>query len=172
MSRLGYNESGKDFAGPEDGRGTFRCPRVRKRRVIAGFRAEAGMVKMKGRVVTKEQVDAGPEANEGLGRPRLGELLQELRGLLQQLYGEKLRGLYLYGSHARQEADPESDVDVIIVLKDFGDYWEEVQRTGSIISDLSLKYDVSISPVRLREVDWLTEDSPFLNSARREAIAL
>lgn len=83
-----------------------------------------------------------------------------------------MRGLYLYGSHARREADPESDVDVLIVLKDFEDYWEEVQRTGSIISALSLKYDVSISPVRLREVDWLTEDSPFLNSARREAIAL
>jgi len=96
----------------------------------------------------------------------------ELKRRLQAVYGSNLRGLYLYGSHSRGEADSESDLDILIVLRDFHDYWEEIQRTGSIISDISLKYEVSISPVRIREAEWKNEDSPFLNEVRKEAVAL
>jgi type I restriction enzyme S subunit len=99
-------------------------------------------------------------------------LLKELKEALYQVYGENLRGLYLYGSYANRRQDLESDVDVVIVLKNFTDYWEEVQRTSPIISELSLKYNVSISPVRLYESDWLQGDSPFLRSVRKECISL
>lgn len=103
---------------------------------------------------------------------RINMLLRELKEALTQIYGANLRGLYLYGSYARQEEDLESDVDVLIVLRDFMDYWEEVQRTGPFISELSLKYNVSISPVRVREKNWLEEESPFLNCAREECLSL
>jgi hypothetical protein len=43
---------------------------------------------------------------------------------------------------------------------------------GPIIAELSLKYDVSISPVRIREAAWLQEDSPFFNNLRKECIPL
>ena len=99
-------------------------------------------------------------------------LIRELKETLWRIYGENLRGLYLYGSYVRRREDAESDVDVAIVLKDFRDYWEEVQRTGQVISDLSLKYDISISPIRIRETDWIQEDSPFLNNVRKECIPL
>jgi predicted nucleotidyltransferase len=98
------------------------------------------------------------------------QLLQELKEALSDIYGENLSGLYLYGSYATHEEDPESDVDVAIVLKDFDDYWEEIQRTGSIISELSLKYHVSISPVRVREADWVQGDSPYLHAVQKECV--
>lgn len=60
-----------------------------------------------------------------------------------------------------QVEDLESDVEVIIVLKDFSDYWGGVQRTSHIVSELSLKYEISISPVRVGEVNCIQEDSPF-----------
>jgi len=100
------------------------------------------------------------------------ELLKELKEALYEVYGENLRGLYLYGSFADGKEDLESDLDLAVVLEDFDDYWEEVQRTSRIISELSLKYDVSISPIRVREADWVQEDSPFLNSVRKECIPL
>jgi len=103
---------------------------------------------------------------------RITKLLQELKEALRRVYGENFRGLYLHGSYVREEEDPESDVDMVIVLKDFTDYWEEVQRTSRIISELSLKYKVSISPVRVREIDWLQEDAPFLNRVRKECVPL
>lgn len=100
------------------------------------------------------------------------ELLKELKEALYKVYGENLRGLYLYGSFADGKEDLESDLDLAVVLEDFDDYWAEVQRTSRIISELSLKYDVSISPIRVREADWVQEDSPFLNSVRKECIPL
>ena len=44
-------------------------------------------------------------------------LLKELKQALQAIYGDRLRGLYLYGSYARGEEIEDSDVDVLIVLE-------------------------------------------------------
>lgn len=103
---------------------------------------------------------------------KITNLLKDLKEALYQIYGDNLSGVYLYGSYADGEEDAESDLDVAIILKDFDDYWEEVRRTGPAISELSLEYGVSISPVRVREVAWVQEDSPFLNTVRKECMAL
>jgi predicted nucleotidyltransferase len=103
---------------------------------------------------------------------KITNLLRDLKEALYQIYGDNLSGVYLYGSYADGEEDAESDLDVAIILKDFDDYWEEVRRTGPVISELSLEYGVSISPVRVREVAWVQEDSPFLNTVRKECMAL
>lgn len=101
---------------------------------------------------------------------RIDQLLREFKEGLERTYGSCLRGAYLYGSYARGEADEESDVDILIVLKDFSRYGEEVERTGQLGSDLSLKHGVSISQVFMREQDWLHGDTPFLANVREEAI--
>ena len=86
------------------------------------------------------------------------------------MYGERLKGVYLYGSYAREEADPESDVDILVVLADFEHYGNEVDRTGHLGADLSLKYGVSVSTVFIRERDWLRGETPFLDNVREEAL--
>lgn len=95
--------------------------------------------------------------------------MQELRAGLVSLYGDRLRGVYLFGSYARGEEDPESDLDVLVVLDAIPNYFAEVERTGQLGSDLSLKYGVSISKVFLRERDWLQGQTPFLANVRGEA---
>ncbi len=97
-------------------------------------------------------------------------LLADIKAGLIALYGERLKGVYLYGSYARGEADPESDFDVLVVLDDFKDYGAEVDRTSALSSALSLEYDVSISKVFVRERDWRQDDTPFLLNVREEAI--
>ena len=52
----------------------------------------------------------------------------------------------------------------------YSDYWEEIKRTGALISALSLKYNTSISPVRVREAEWTQGDTPFLSNVRRECV--
>ena len=101
---------------------------------------------------------------------QLDQLLPELKQGLQRIYGPRLRGVYLYGSYARDEADEESDVDILVVLDDFEDYAREIDRAGQLGSDLSLKYGVSISKVFMRERDWLYGESAFLGNVREEAI--
>ena len=103
---------------------------------------------------------------------RKARLLEELKEGLTAIYGENLNGVYLYGSYATDEQEAESDIDVVIVLEHYDDYWEEIKRTGSLISNLSLKYDVSISPIRITLRDWRDDDSPFLANVRKDSVPL
>jgi predicted nucleotidyltransferase len=101
---------------------------------------------------------------------RLRGLLSEVKIGLKQIYGSRLRGLYLYGSYARKEQDDESDVDVLIVLDDIRLYGAEIERTGELASRLSLEYGATVSRVFVSEQDWRALDNPFLGDVREEAI--
>jgi type I restriction enzyme S subunit len=97
-------------------------------------------------------------------------LLAEFKRELERIYGDRLKGVFLYGSRARGETDPESDVDVLIVLDDWDHYVGEIDRTSVAASKLSLAYDMSISQVFVRERDWVRGDTPFLWNVREDAI--
>lgn len=90
-------------------------------------------------------------------------------GLLE-LYGSRLKGVYLFGSHARGEQDPESDLDVLVVLDEVTHYFEEVERTSHLGAALSIKYGVSISKVFVSEHEWRASASPFLKTVQEEAL--
>jgi uncharacterized protein len=95
-------------------------------------------------------------------------LLKELKEGLVRLYGAKLKAVYLYGSYARGDYSEGSDVDVMIVLKSYKSYWEELGRSAQLASDLSLKYNLSISRVYMTEQEWQDADTPLLRNIRVE----
>ena len=97
-------------------------------------------------------------------------LLTELRQELSRIYRSRLKGVYLFGSYARGDYCTESDIDILIVLSNFDRYGAEIDRTSDIASDLSLKHNLSISMVFVRETDWMDADTPLLRNARQEAI--
>ncbi len=108
---------------------------------------------------------------DAMDKKTLEALMTELRAGLQAMYGDRLKGLYLYGSYARGEADPESDLDVLIVLAGYDRYSAEIGRTSQLISSLCLTYNISVSRVFVSEEKWRSDDSPFLRNARAEAVA-
>ena len=101
----------------------------------------------------------------------IDQLLTELKTGLRQLYGARLQGVYLYGSYARVSQQAGSDVDVMLVLDRVDHYCAEIDQTGNLTSQLSLKYGVSISRVIVSAHEWRTAQTPFLNNARREGVA-
>lgn len=99
-------------------------------------------------------------------------VLSELRQRFADLYGDRLVQLVLYGSTARGEAEPGSDLDVLVVLKGPVDAGREIERTGPLVADLSLAYDVVIACVFMDQQRFLHRQGPFLRNVRREGIPL
>jgi predicted nucleotidyltransferase len=80
--------------------------------------------------------------------------------------------MLLYGSRARGEHRPDSDIDVLVVLRDVADYGALIERTSEVVSTLSLENDVVISRAFVSKERFEHEQSPFLLNVRREGIVL
>lgn len=96
-------------------------------------------------------------------------LMDELRAGLEAVYGDRLKGVYLYGSYARGEADAESDADALVVLDQISNYGNEIERTSVLVAELSLRYGVSLSRVFVSEQAWRRHTTPFLLNVYEEA---
>jgi predicted nucleotidyltransferase len=103
---------------------------------------------------------------------KLTGILPELRRQFEALYGERLVHMLLFGSQARGDAEPASDIDVLVVLQGPVDPGEEIARTGEVTALLSLKHDVVISRVFLSAEQFSSEQSPLLLNVRREGIPI
>ncbi len=101
---------------------------------------------------------------------RLKNLLAELRRRFEALYGPRLVGLVLYGSHARGDAEPGSDIDVLVVLEGPVRAGEEIRRAGGITAEISLENNVVISCAFVSEESFEREQSPLLINVRREGV--
>jgi uncharacterized protein len=103
---------------------------------------------------------------------QLANILAELRGDLVQVLGDQLDTVLLFGSHARGEAGPASDLDVLIVLRGEFSYSDMLRRTSTVIATLSLDHDVVISRAFVSRKRFETEQSPFLMNVRAEGMPI
>jgi predicted nucleotidyltransferase len=89
---------------------------------------------------------------------RIRSVLNALHDRLVRLYGDRFRGLYVFGSYARPDAGIElpedSDLDVALVLSDFENAYDEIKRIGEATYDLSLEHGLLVSVVPVREADY------------------
>jgi predicted nucleotidyltransferase len=101
---------------------------------------------------------------------RLQTILAELRLSLEAVYGERLSKLILFGSHARGDAEPGSDIDVLVVLGGPVNAGEEVARTSGIVAELCLRHTEVIGCIFMDEDRFATRQGPLLRNVRKEGI--
>ena len=106
------------------------------------------------------------------GNERVDTILAELRRRFQDLYGDRLVKMVLYGSQARGDARRDSDIDVLVVLKGPVRAYTEIERTGNIVADLSLASGQVISCLFMDEERFTRRGGPLLTNIRREGVAV
>jgi uncharacterized protein len=112
------------------------------------------------------------ETLQVLPQSRLRRILSEIRESLEAFYGERLKGLYLFGSYARGEAEAESDIDVAVLLEGEVEPYIEIERTGDAIAALSLVHDTAISLMFISRESFEGDWTPLLANLRREGVAV
>jgi uncharacterized protein len=105
-----------------------------------------------------------------MGAERLNAVLRELREGVEGIYGERLVRLVLFGSQARNDAKPDSDIDVMVVLRGAVRDGEEIQRTSVLRAELCSQHLVVISCVYVSEEEFSRENSPLMLNVRREGV--
>lgn len=103
------------------------------------------------------------------------KMLTELSESLQQIYGNKLKTVVLYGSAARGTQTEESDIDIMIIIDANNDELRRYDdKLNDVSTDLSLKYFkvLSIVDVSYREYEDWRNLSPFYKNVSEEGIVL
>lgn len=94
---------------------------------------------------------------------------------LSAMFGEKLENVFLYGSYARGEQTPESDIDVMALVDLPKDVLSRYRRDVSdFSSDIDLEYDVLLS-VKLQDTETFNryrDVLPFYKNVLREGVSV
>jgi predicted nucleotidyltransferase len=69
-------------------------------------------------------------------KPANDPVLTRFRAALENLYGDRLERVVLFGSRARGEARADSDYDVAVFVRNLDDRWREVDRIVPVVTDI------------------------------------
>lgn len=103
-------------------------------------------------------------------KQKVWKIVAELKQSLQTIYGDRLVQVVLFGSHCRSEAKPDSDIDVLVVLKRPLHWLTESQRISDTVADLSLRHAELVNCCLIDEDEFLHQDEALLRNIRREGI--
>lgn len=94
---------------------------------------------------------------------------------VQQLLGNRLKKVILYGSYARGDYNKQSDVDIMILADlSFEEIEEYRDRISDIAYDIELETGIIVSPV-IKNVDKYNakvQFVPFYKNVQKEGVVL
>jgi predicted nucleotidyltransferase len=76
------------------------------------------------------------------------QILRRFRAALDDLYGDRIERVVLFGSRARGDAHETSDYDIAVFLKDLSDRWREFHRLADLRTDILADTGIFMEPRR------------------------
>lgn len=101
------------------------------------------------------------------------QIAKEYKAALQELFGNDLAELVLFGSYARGDHHDESDVDFAVVFRDnHPRTLEDKMKISSLGAHLSLKYGLMVSSLSVLLNKKQTSMQGVYQEIRKEGIAI
>jgi predicted nucleotidyltransferase len=99
-------------------------------------------------------------------------LVREIKKLLLAEFGNEIQKVILYGSRSKGTSAPDSDYDILVILKNPYD-WRMRKKISSLCYDIDLKYDIltDVKTVSAGELNKPSGRQPYIMEAIREGIA-
>ncbi len=85
-------------------------------------------------------------------QPHEQQAVADFLDRLQRRHPERVLQTMLFGSKARGDSTPESDIDVLIIVDQ--DDWRFSHAISDLAADISLEYDVLIAPRVIGRERW------------------
>ena len=100
------------------------------------------------------------------------ELLSEVRSRLEDAFGPRLKGIVLYGSEAREDAQADSDIDILVLLTRPVRWSRDLATITRKLYPLQLDIaDRPLHAIPVPEADYRAGTSQLYREAQREGIA-
>lgn len=98
-------------------------------------------------------------------------ILSRFRAALNEVYGERIERVVLFGSRARGDARPDSDYDVAVFLKDLHGFGTEAGRIAEIETKILFDTGALINALPLQAGSYL-ERTGLMQELRRDGVDL
>ena len=105
-------------------------------------------------------------------REILLRIMDELRSGIKSIYKQKAPRIRLYGSYARGDAYPGSDIDVLLIFPEKVKQAEEIRRLGALLAEINLRYQVLVSLLPVDANEYHHSPLGFWKNVRRESKAI
>lgn len=113
-----------------------------------------------------------PTRSDAISTPSVRAAVHDARSALQDLYGERLRRLIVFGSQARGDATASSDVDLAVVLGGMVDAYAESCRTSDVVVDAAIRHGVALSMLHLSTEEFATTGHSLVEKIKSEGVTL
>jgi predicted nucleotidyltransferase len=98
-------------------------------------------------------------------------ILKRFRAALDELYGNRIERVVLFGSRARGDAREDSDYDIAVFIKGLRDRWPEIGRIIPAVTDIIDDTGAVIHAMPCRAGSYEDRTS-LMREIRREGIDL
>jgi uncharacterized protein len=101
--------------------------------------------------------------------PKDESILARFRAALDEVYGDRLERVVLYGSRARGDHRPDSDYDIAVFIKGPESFYDESGRLAAITTDILLDTGAVISATPFPAGAY-RERTGFMHELRKDGL--
>ena len=99
-------------------------------------------------------------------------IFEKCKNVLRNYYGSQFQELFLYGSIARHQSDSMSDIDMLVVLQEPFNYFNELRRITELLYPIQLESEQLISVKPAPKDEFEIGSIQLYRNAKSEGVAL